>query len=101
MRPAPSPNVSSRCHPHTGHGYPPPPRRHLRGAAMRRAPPDVDQAVDHYRQALILAEELGMRPLQAHCHLGLGILYAKIGQREKARAALTTAIDLYHAMEMT
>jgi hypothetical protein len=42
-----------------------------------------------------------MRPLQAHSYLGLGTLYAKIGQREQARAALTTAIDLYRAMDMT
>ena len=34
----------------------------------------------------ILADELGMRPLAAHCHHGLGILYAKIGQREQAQA---------------
>src|SRR5262245_17314292 len=42
-----------------------------------------------------------MRPLQAHCHRGLGMLYAAPGQREQARAALTTAIDLYRAMDMT
>jgi hypothetical protein len=42
-----------------------------------------------------------MRPLQAHCHLGLGTLYATTGQRKQARAALTTAIDLYRAMDMT
>jgi len=65
------------------------------------APPDVAQAEAHYQQALALAEELGMRPLQAHCHLGLGTLYAITGQREQARTALTTAIDLYRAMDMT
>jgi hypothetical protein len=42
-----------------------------------------------------------MRPLQAHCHRGLGMLYATTGQPEQARAALTAAIDLYHAMDMT
>ena len=42
-----------------------------------------------------------MRPLQAHCHLGLGTLYAQIGRREQARAALTAATDLYRAMDMT
>ena len=42
-----------------------------------------------------------MRPLQAHCHCGLGTLYAKVGQREQARTALATAIDLYRAMDMT
>jgi hypothetical protein len=42
-----------------------------------------------------------MRPLQAHCHRGLGTLYATTGRRKQARAALTTAIALYRAMEMT
>ena len=42
-----------------------------------------------------------MRPLVAHCYLGLGRLYATTGQREQARAALTTAIDLYRSMDMT
>jgi tetratricopeptide (TPR) repeat protein len=69
--------------------------------AAYRTPPDVDQAAAHYRQALALAEELGMRPLQAHCHFGLGTLYAATGQREPARAELATAIAMYRAMEMT
>ena len=50
---------------------------------------------------LALAEELGMRPLQAHCHLGLGTLYARTGQRQQAQAELSTAIELYRAMTMT
>ena len=41
-----------------------------------------------------------MRPLQAHCHRGLGTLYAATGQREQARSELSTAMELYHAMEM-
>ena len=75
---------------------------HLLGEiAVRREPPEVDQAEAHYRQALALAEELGMRPLQAHCHRGLGTLYATTGQQEQARAELLAAIDLYRAMDMT
>jgi hypothetical protein len=42
-----------------------------------------------------------MRPLVAHCHLGLGTLYAKTGPREQARAELSTAIEMYRTMEMT
>ena len=42
-----------------------------------------------------------MRPLQAHCHCGLGMLYAMTGQREQARAELSTAIEMYQAMKMT
>jgi tetratricopeptide (TPR) repeat protein len=67
---------------------------------VRREPSEVEPAETHYRQALILAEELGMRPLQAHCHLGLGTLYAKSGQAEHARSELATAIALYRAMDM-
>jgi class 3 adenylate cyclase/DNA-binding winged helix-turn-helix (wHTH) protein/tetratricopeptide (TPR) repeat protein len=74
---------------------------HLLGEiAARREPLDVAQAEAHYQQALALAEELGMRPLQAHCHCGLGTLYAATGQREQARAALAAAIALYRDMEM-
>ena len=64
-------------------------------------PPDVTQAAAHYLQALALAEALGMRPLQAHCHRDLGTLYAATGQREQACTALSTAIAMYRAMEMT
>ena len=60
-----------------------------------------EAATSYYVQALALAEELGMRPLQAHCQRGLGTLYARQGQRQQARAALATAIDLYRDMEMT
>jgi tetratricopeptide (TPR) repeat protein len=67
----------------------------------RREPPASDQAEEYYRQALALVDELGMRPLQAHCHHSLGSLHAKLGQREKARAELSTAIELYHAVDMT
>jgi hypothetical protein len=42
-----------------------------------------------------------MRPLQAHCHLGLGRLYGQTGRAAQARAALSAAIELYRAMEMT
>jgi hypothetical protein len=42
-----------------------------------------------------------MRPLQAHCHRGLGTLYAKTGWQGHARAALVTAIELYRALAMT
>jgi hypothetical protein len=68
---------------------------------MHHNPPEVEQAAIHYHQALALAEELSMRPLQAHCHRCLGRLYAATGQWELARAELSTAIEMYEAMEMT
>jgi predicted ATPase/class 3 adenylate cyclase/DNA-binding winged helix-turn-helix (wHTH) protein len=75
--------------------------RLLGDITARRQPPESARAETHYRQALALAEELGMCPLQAHCHLGLGTLYGQTGQMERARAALAAAIDLYRAMAMT
>jgi tetratricopeptide (TPR) repeat protein len=75
---------------------------HQLGVVQAHAdPPDVAPAEAHYQKALALAEELGMRPLQAHCHRGLGTLFAKINWREQARAELSTAINLYQTMEMT
>ena len=69
--------------------------------AARREPPESEQAAVHYREALALADALGMRPLQAHCHRGLGTLYAATGQQGQARTALTTAIEMYQSMDMT
>jgi hypothetical protein len=50
--------------------------------------------------ALALAGELGMRPLVAHCHLGLGKLYRRTGKREQAHQHLTTAATMYREMDM-
>ena len=75
--------------------------RLLGDIAARREPLEAEQAEAHYRQALALAEALGMRPLQAHCHLGLGTLYGQIGRREEACHELSAAMALYRAMAMT
>jgi tetratricopeptide (TPR) repeat protein len=75
---------------------------HQLGVVQAHAdPPDAEQAEAHDQQALALADELGMRPLAAHCHWGLGTLFATIGQQEQARTELATAIALYRAMHMT
>jgi tetratricopeptide (TPR) repeat protein len=73
----------------------------LGAIAARRNPPETAPAATHFQQARALAEELGMRPLVAHCHLGLGTLYAQTGEWEQARRALSTAIVMYQAMAMT
>jgi tetratricopeptide (TPR) repeat protein len=74
--------------------------RLLGSIAVHSRPTDIEPAAAHYRQARDLAEALGMRPLVAHCHRGLGMLYATTGQRQQARAQLSAAIDLYRTMEM-
>ena len=61
---------------------------------------DAETGEAHYRQALALAEPRGMRPLVAHCHLGLGKLYQRIGKQEQAREHLTTATTMYREMDM-
>jgi tetratricopeptide (TPR) repeat protein len=75
--------------------------RLLGDITAHRTPADVDTAAAHYRQALALAGGLGMRPLVAHCHHGLGMLLAHVDRAAQARPALATALDLYQAMDMT
>ena len=75
--------------------------RLLGDIAARRDLPEVAYAEAYYQQALALADELGMRPLVAHCHRGLGTLYATSGQTEQAGVELSTAIEMYRAMDMT
>jgi tetratricopeptide (TPR) repeat protein len=61
---------------------------------------DAEAGEAHYRKALALAEPRGMRPLVAHCHLGLGKLYRRTGQCEQAHEHLTIATTLYREMDM-
>jgi len=63
-------------------------------------PLDAKTAGEHYAASLALAQELGMRPLVAHCHLGLGKLHARTGQRQGAQEHLRTAAAMYREMGM-
>jgi tetratricopeptide (TPR) repeat protein len=74
--------------------------RLLGEVAVHVEPASADTAEDYYRDALALAEEIGMRPLAAHCHLGLGTLYRRTGKREQAQEHLTTAAAMYREMDM-
>jgi class 3 adenylate cyclase/tetratricopeptide (TPR) repeat protein len=74
--------------------------RLLGDVAAHREPSEIEPAETHYCQATALAEELGMRPLVAHCHLGLGQLSRRSGKREQAREHLTTATTMYREMDM-
>ena len=74
---------------------------HLIGdLAARREPPASEEAMAHYRQARALAEPRGMRPLVAHCHLGLGKLERRTGRNEQAREHLVAALTMYREMGM-
>jgi tetratricopeptide (TPR) repeat protein len=61
---------------------------------------DAESGEAHYGQALALAERLGMRPLVAHCHFGLGKLYWRTSKRQQAQEHLTTATTMYREMDM-
>ena len=59
-----------------------------------------DTAALLYREAHDLAERRGMRPVAAHCYLGLGQLHARRADRDHAVAHLTTATTMYRDMAM-
>jgi class 3 adenylate cyclase/tetratricopeptide (TPR) repeat protein len=61
---------------------------------------DAERGEAHYRQALALAEPRGMRPLVAHCHLGLGQLCRRMGRPQEALEHLTLATTMYREMDM-
>jgi hypothetical protein len=69
--------------------------------AARKAGPDGRQAFENVMLALALAERLRMRPLVAHCHLGLGKLHHRTDKPEQATGHLTTAMTMYRDMGMT
>src|SRR5262249_42947411 len=74
--------------------------RLLGEVASTADPPDLEGARAHYGRALALAEELGMRPLIAHCHAGLARLCLRMGEPHAAEAHGATAAALYREMGM-
>jgi tetratricopeptide (TPR) repeat protein len=72
----------------------------LADATVRRRPVNVEKAEAEYGTALALAQELGMRPLQAHCHMGMGNLHGQLNNGARARSEFVTAIDIYKAISM-
>jgi tetratricopeptide (TPR) repeat protein len=70
-------------------------------AAGEASPPAIEEARGHYTEALAIAGDLGMRPLAARCHLGLGRLAARAGDGSAAAKHLTEARDAFQAMGMT
>jgi tetratricopeptide (TPR) repeat protein len=74
--------------------------RALGEISASETPPNVEEAEQCYREALTPAKTLEMRPLHAHCHLGLGKLYSRIGHLDEARTELSTAIAMLREMGM-
>jgi len=70
-------------------------------AAIRASEqPGSPEEAAHYREALQLARELGMRPLVAHCHAGLAQHYNRVSAGRQARRHHAAAAALYRAMGM-
>ena len=59
---------------------------------------DAEGSEVHNHKALALAEPRGMRPLVAHCHLGLARCYQQLGKRDRAQAHLAKAITLHREL---
>ena len=74
--------------------------RLLGAIASRRDVPDIEKAGDYHRQALAVADELGMLPLVAHCHAHLAQLFQKTGRQNQAHEHLSAATSMYRDMDM-
>jgi tetratricopeptide (TPR) repeat protein len=61
---------------------------------------DPQAGETHYRQALAIAQEHGMRPLVAYCQFGLGKLYHRAGKAKEAAEARAAARGMFHDMDM-
>jgi tetratricopeptide (TPR) repeat protein len=57
---------------------------------------DIEAAKGHYRRSAEVAAAARMRPLVAHCHLGL----ARITKDAQAHEHQAAAVDLYRALDM-
>jgi predicted ATPase/class 3 adenylate cyclase len=74
--------------------------RLLGDLALAHEPPLVGTATEHYRAAIAIADELGLRPLLARTHLALGQLQRRAGRAIDAEGNLTTAVVLFSELGM-
>jgi class 3 adenylate cyclase/tetratricopeptide (TPR) repeat protein len=68
--------------------------------AAAQTPPLVAEAEAAYREALKMAQEMGMRPLEARCRLGLGALYQQAARPVEAHAEVAYAVEGLRALGM-
>ncbi len=61
---------------------------------------EQERAEADYQRAMVVASEIGLRPLVAHCHFGLGKLARRAGKRQEAQEHFTTATTMYREMDM-
>jgi class 3 adenylate cyclase/tetratricopeptide (TPR) repeat protein len=62
---------------------------------------DAERGEYHYRKALSIAESHGMRPLVAHCYLGIGKVYHRTGKHQEAGEFFNSASAMYRDMNMS
>jgi len=75
--------------------------RVLAEVLARRKPSDLNDAAAAYAASASFAEVVGMRPLVAHCRLGLGRLQRRAGDAQKAEEHLEMASAIYREMAMS
>jgi hypothetical protein len=68
--------------------------------AAANASAGESRPAERYGAALALARALGMQPLVAHCHFGLGKLSRRAGKGQESQEHLATAISMYREMDM-
>jgi DNA-binding NtrC family response regulator/tetratricopeptide (TPR) repeat protein len=73
---------------------------HLLGEVWLQLGRDDAKSEAYYREALALAEERGMRPLLALCHLGLTRLFGRTGRDSEAARYRGTAASLFKELDM-
>ena len=61
---------------------------------------DGTRAEKGYVEALALADRLAMRPLVAHCHMGLATLFRRMQDHARAQDHLTSATTMYREMAL-
>jgi tetratricopeptide (TPR) repeat protein len=74
--------------------------RLLADIAASQDPPLFTAAIDRFAAAIAIAEELGLRPLLARAHLGVGQLHRRGGQMLEAEAHLATAVVMFSDLGM-
>ncbi len=74
--------------------------RVLAAIAAAQEGADVRVVIEQYREAAALAEELGLRPLLARVHLGIGQAYRQAGRLAEAEAHVATAVVVFSDLGM-
>jgi tetratricopeptide (TPR) repeat protein len=68
--------------------------------ALAENPVEFENAESSFRAANIISDELKMRPLLAHCNVGLGKLYRRTGDLRLAKEHLNDGVAMMRQMGM-